>query len=404
MLKVQQYLNSKSFKDLSDSHGVYGSLSSCKKKVSLNYDMVEVKNDDLLASECRGLIIAKQDGSEFPHDEKGKLDEYYSPGETVIIAYPFDRFFNYGQDNVNVDFSKGVKVQEKMDGTLIIVNWDFVNGDWCVATRSSPDADIIGTNGLTFRVLLERALLEEYKVSFDQFSSRLDQTVTYCFELTTPLNRIVVNYSNFELTLLGARDLKSGIEIDICDDILDIGIKRVKEFDFSDVDSLVAWVNTLKPLESEGVVVRQQALDAGAKSYNRFKVKSEAYCNLHRFTGNVVSDRQLLLCILHGNDDDARLVLSAYATNRMDEIKSQLVEICKKHDALVLELQSKTNSKKEFALAIRDLEKVGVVVWDAILYQINSGKVRSTKDFVAKNKKDHTWHSNFLDGMLGLMK
>src|ERR1700683_3105357 len=61
-LLVQEYLETHSFGDLIRDHGVYASFSKQGHKFSLNYDMIEAKDDDLLAQECRGLILSTETG------------------------------------------------------------------------------------------------------------------------------------------------------------------------------------------------------------------------------------------------------------------------------------------------------------------------------------------------------
>ena len=63
MLLVQKYLETHTFGDLAKEHGVYASFSKSGHKFSLNYDQIEAKESDPLAQECRGLILACEDGT-----------------------------------------------------------------------------------------------------------------------------------------------------------------------------------------------------------------------------------------------------------------------------------------------------------------------------------------------------
>ena len=70
---------------------------------------------------------------------------------------------------------------------------------------------------MTFRKLFEKALQETLfsnnvigndvvpELAFEVWSGTLNPSLTYMFELTTPLNRVVVNYPNYRLHLLGIR-------------------------------------------------------------------------------------------------------------------------------------------------------------------------------------------------------
>ena len=234
MLLVQQYLETHTFGDLAREHGVYASFSKSGHKFSLNYDQIEAKEADPLAQECRGIILSREDGRDVFEDRQAQTpgQEFdrltVSPGKTRILAFPMKRFFNHGQGaaaNVNWSDPK-LAILEKLDGTLTIVYYDPFTKQWCVATRSVPEADLPMDNGIyTFRTLFEKALKETTDLSFEDFTRGLNHRITYCFELTTPYNRIVVYYPEPRITLLAARPLYGEME----------------EFDFTDLGGM-GWV------------------------------------------------------------------------------------------------------------------------------------------------------------------
>jgi hypothetical protein len=108
---IQQYLLTHTFADLEKDHAVHASRAG--HKFSLNYDQIAATDSDLVAQQCRGIVLARVDGSPV-------LTDTEVVGETIILARPFDRFFNYGQGSaVKIDFSSPtVKRLEKLDGTL----------------------------------------------------------------------------------------------------------------------------------------------------------------------------------------------------------------------------------------------------------------------------------------------
>jgi hypothetical protein len=96
-------------------------------KVSLIYDQIEASPADPVACQCRGMVLRE--------------------GTWDLLAYPFDRFFNYGQpeaEGLNLETSA---FQEKLDGTLIIAYWDDRDSRWHTATRSLTEAHL-GHNGI----------------------------------------------------------------------------------------------------------------------------------------------------------------------------------------------------------------------------------------------------------------
>lgn len=87
-LLVQDFLETKTFKQLEEIHGVFASFSKDGRKFSLNYGMLEAKDSDILAQQCRGLVLRMSDKRSLLSEAievNGRLD--YSnicPGETDI--------------------------------------------------------------------------------------------------------------------------------------------------------------------------------------------------------------------------------------------------------------------------------------------------------------------------------
>lgn len=448
MLLVQEYLKTHSFGDLVREHGVYASFSKSGHKFSLNYDQIEAKEADPLAQECRGLVLAREDGASmhpFPEGSRGPHEDY-SPGATTILAYPMKRFFNHGQGSAaQINWSDPkLAVLEKLDGTLCIVYYDKFSKAWCVATRSVPEADLPMDNGLfTFRTLFEKALKDTCGLDFGDFTKGLNTHITYCFELTTPYNRIVVSYPESRVTLLAARQMHGNYEEFDLDNLgggmkwvpwdkLDqktidhlvslghnkedtpeafihvpfnlSGVPIVQAHTYTSVEELVNWVSSLNPLEHEGVVVRDS-------NFNRIKVKNAAYVaynKLHDRLGS--SERNLMEFILLETDDDILSALAPEIGVNMTKLKAGLQNVISNHDEwyrkvrVYMEL-SQLSDKKSFALSIGELNKIhGAKVWSAPLFQMWDGKASSMKDFIMNNKKDGTWSDSFIDRLLDLAK
>lgn len=422
MLLVQEYLKSKSFDQLSKEHGVYASFSKSGHKFSLNYDQIEAKESDPLSQQCRGLVLACHDGRNLSSEAvnvDGKLSyDNIIPGETTILAYPMNRFFNYGQGAAaNVNWADpNLAVLEKLDGTLCILYFDTFTSQWCVATRSVPEADLLMDNGIfTFRTLFEKALKDTSGRSFEDFTNHLNKRITYCFELTTPYNRIVVNYPDCRVTLLAARlhydvddDLKAFEEISPkslatgmknYEPILS-GVPIVGWHAYNSMQELVDWVSTLNPMEHEGVVV----VDS---NFNRIKVKNAAYVaynKLHDRLGS--SERNCMEFILLEKDDDVKAFLPEEIVKNMETLKQGLQNALAKYDAVYELIQLNMNAlgdgatQKDFALMVNNHKEL----WSSPFFQIRAGKASSMRDFIQKNRKDGTWADSFLDKVLELAK
>ena len=403
MLLVQEFLKNKTFGELAAEHGVYASFSKSGHKFSLNYDQIEAKESDPLAQQCRGLILACKDGNSLSSQSlavPGKKDSYdhLCPGDTCALARPMDRFFNHGQGaSAEINWSDpNLHVMEKLDGTLTIVYYDTFTNEWCVATRSVPEADLPLDNGLfTFRTLFEKAVEESLKLKFGDFAKALDPWMTYCFELTTPYNRIVCQYDDCSITLLAVRHITSGDEKDIHHPHVSErypGVPRVPVHTLRDVNEILAWVSEQNPLQHEGVVIMDS-------KFNRIKVKNASYIAFNRARDVLgSSSRNCLELILAEKDDDVMAALPPDIVTNLLRIKDGVRSLIEHHDITFKELMAQNLSKKDLALNL----KSKAVDWQAPYFQMFDNKI-TMREFIAKNKKDGSWGNGFLDKMLEII-
>jgi hypothetical protein len=404
-LLVQQFLENHSFRELQEQHGVYASFSKSGHKWSLNYDQIEAKESDPIAQESRGLILACENGVSLhtycPEVDGKQMYDPVCPGKTKILAFPMKRFFNEGQGSAAaVDWSDpSLKIFEKLDGSLIIVYYDWFTQAWAAATRSVPEADLLMDNGLfTFRGLFEKAVQDTLGLSWQDFTAKLDKHVTYCFELTTPYNQIVVKYPECRITLIAARDLPLGLEIPTDITTFD-WLPRARTYKLNNVQEVLEWVSTLNPLEHEGVVVMDS-------QFNRVKVKNANYLALNKVRDSLAtSERNCVELILAEKDDDALTVLPEEIANNLKQIKAGVVAAIKQYDeayqqALAQATAINPGDKKTFAILVTQNKKF----WTAPFFSMFDGKASSMRDFIQKNKKEGTWPDSFLDKMLDLSK
>jgi len=253
-------------------------------------------------------------------------------------------------------------------------------------------------NGVfTFRTLFEKACQDTLGYSFDQLTEKLNAQFTYCFELTTPYNRIVVNYPHNRVTLLAARDLPSLQEVNPRD--LQLGVPVVDAHTYTTISELLDWVSSLNPMEHEGVVVRDS-------NYNRIKVKNAAYVAYNKVRDALgTSERNCLELILAEKDDDVIPMLPEEIVKNLLRIKAGLQVTIKMYDDAYLATKAEADAtnlgdKKTFALLVAQNKNL----WHAPFFQMFSGKAQNMKDFLAKNRKDGTWGDSFLDKLLELSK
>lgn len=384
LLLVQNYLKNKSLEDLEREHGVEVSINNYK--FALNYNLITSKEKDPLAKQCRGLILRTKDGS--------TVKTNFPLGKTVILAYPFDRFFNHNQDAADkIDWNSAI-IQEKLDGSLAIVYYDDLKEDWFVATRSVPEANnfVDGFNKYTFRTLFEKCLNDTYGLSFNNFKKKLNLHFTYCFEICSPINRIVVEYNKYELYLLGVRNNETFEELNP----KEFNFKCPKEFFLNSYNDIIEFVNQQDPNKMEGVVIRD-------KFFKRIKIKSIAYVAAHKIKDAITSSpRNCLSLILEEKTDDVLKHLPQETQNEILEMKNKTSNLLSKLDNLYIEISSYCKTAKDFADLV-NRKSATENIWTAPLFAIWRNKANNTLDFIKKKKKNGKYPNSILDILLKQM-
>jgi hypothetical protein len=401
-LLVQDFLATKTFGELKSVHGVEVSFHSTGHKFNLNYSQLESKNDDPLAQECRGLILAMADGRSLKDQAKmvnGRLNyDHLSPGKTIIIAYSFKRFFNAGQDvAAEIDWAHpNLNIHEKLDGTLAIVYYDTVSRQWCMATRSVPEADLPMADGRTYFDLFDNAMFATLKLFWCEFCEKLDPNLTYAFELTTPFNEIVVKHKESRIHFLTARDLRTHKELRCSDPQFD-WLPKPKAFSLNNLNAIVEYVNSRSVQEQEGVVVKQEMHDAGG-SFLRIKIKHPDHGLYSRAREQIGgSERNQLQLIIEEKDDDVMPYLADEIAERVVALKNKFVAWKARTENLFKQIKQLTNegdgTRKTFALLAQKATS-----YPYPLYTLWTGG--SIGDYIKSGFKNDCWSSSFLENLL----
>ena len=186
-----------------------GTLASFNYRISADFF-------DPVVQEARGIILDMEN-----------LD---------VVCYPFRKFGNYGEPYIDdIDWNTA-RVLEKVDGSIMKVYW--YDGRWCLATNSTINADNtpVSNTDKTFGGLFREAA-ENQGLDFDV----LDKNKTYIFELTSPYNKVVVDYGETpKIWHLGTRDNITGQESEE-----NIGIVKPKEYLLSNLDSCIEAVKMM---------------------------------------------------------------------------------------------------------------------------------------------------------------
>ena len=201
-----------------------------------------------------------------------------------VVCWPFRKFGNHIESYADEIDWDSAQVQEKIDGS--IVKLYCYKGKWHWATNgviNAENAGVANTN-MSFLDLIHKAI--NYKdIPFD----KLFNNVTYIFELVSPYNKVVINYSKPMLYHIGSRSNETGQEFNFT-----IGIQKPKVYPLHSFEDALKAAEALNEdqdnVEHEGFVVVD-------KNWHRVKIKSPAYLALHHAwnNGSYLLDKNTIL-------------------------------------------------------------------------------------------------------------
>jgi hypothetical protein len=306
------------------------------------YDQIRSNMRDPLVQECRGIILDRDD-------------------DWKIVAYPYNKFFNYGEAGAAEIDWRTAKVYEKLDGSLCTLY--YYDDKWHVATSGTPDASgEVNGFGFTFEELFWRVW---NKLGYMFPPSFSDSRFTYMFELMTSFNRIIVRHPAERLVLHGTRNIDNLTEYKPEDFARVYGWECVKNFSLVSIKDIISSLQLMNPMEQEGYIVVDD-------DFNRIKVKSPQYVALHHMTDGMSTRR--MLEIVRTNEGSEFLSYFPEWENVYKEVKD-------KYFALLIEVNQCYNmykgiaNQKDFALAVKELPYSGA------LFNMRSGKIQTFEEF-----------------------
>lgn len=334
---VIDLLKQNSFSNITEALGVNVRPSEDFSKFSLNYNQISANPAELLHRECRGLVVR-------PKSSLSK-DDWNSRivGDVEILACPIPRFFNVGDTNAaNINWSDiSLQILEKLDGTMCAVYYDNAKETWCVATRSVPEADLkINDSDYTFHSLF----MEGFRNTcpYDDFFKFVNKKMTYVFELTSPLNRVVVQYNETRITLLAIRDNETGNEVDIAPYARAYCIPTPKTWNIASIDDLTKYIDEADPIQLEGAVVCDAA-------FNRIKIKNKTYVMISKSKDLVSSKRNVLKLIISERLDDVIVHFDDTLRSKLQAHQDDFRKFCSRIDSDFATWKSQSETRKEFA-------------------------------------------------------
>ena len=317
MLKVQELIkNNKDWRDIL-SNAPYHLVISEKEMygrnlVCLKYNQIESDFSNEIVRECRGLILDSD--------------------TTDIVCYPFYKFFNYGEANqAEIDWNTAF-VSSKIDGSIIKVV--RIGDDFLISTNGMIDAfecSLGGGVGCPFDNFGDLFMegMRHYGLTKDDFPRLFKEGYTYMFELTSPYNQVVVQWNETKVWLIGIRDNRTLKEIKFTEHELSKVFDTPEIYQLKSVEDCIAAAKVL-PDDEEGYVV----CDA---NFNRIKIKSPRYVQLHYMAGNQIWSASRVIDIIRDNEVSEYVAYFPRFKVAFDEIKD-------KYDAYVRELREVKNA------------------------------------------------------------
>lgn len=366
MLKVQEYLLSfsnrfEALKVLNENYGII--VNEYKNDlVVLNYNQIVSPRFNGIVDDCRGLILS--------YDFK------------TIISRPFTRFYNFGEGGNltnNFDFDNSF-IYEKIDGSLISLDFHSIKNIWFVHTRKMAYAEGQTSFGNTYRSIILKAFGLDSSLSDKEFTFIIDKyfsnkdinakDFTWIFEVVSPENRIVKNYGHeYKIYFLGARKKNVFGNNEYLSDISKY--KSVYDIDGLNIN-VPQQYNLKNNNEIEQAIKDLDALDEGFVCFNyeteqRIKIKSPTYLAVHKIRENGKINSKKIAVLVFSNDYEEYLSYfpedKIYFDKYINAYNIMTKEIMEYHN-----LYKDIKNQKEFALTIE------IIPFKFILFDMRKDK------------------------------
>jgi hypothetical protein len=308
-----------------------------------------------MVRECRGIILDLDDN-------------------LAVVSRAFDKFGNHGEPYAaEIDWSTA-RVQEKLDGSLCVLY--HYDDKWHVATSGSPDASgNVQQAGLhTSGALAVETFAEYFWSTFEAQGGRLlDKAfdeLCFAFELTGPLNRVVVAHTAPQVQLLSVRNRVTSLQMAPEPWAHVINIPAVRTFDFHFIVELLASFDDISPVEQEGYVV----VDG---DFNRIKIKHPGYVALHHAKDGLGPKAFLEIA----RTGETAEVLTAFPELQpaLDQAKESYQDLIDRVESAYSRVAS-IDSQKDFAAEAMKTP------WSACLFQMRKG--RDLREFLREIQID----------------
>lgn len=290
----------------------------------LKYNQIASDFNEQICRECRGLIINTK--------------------TLQPVALSFEKFFNYGEPfAAEIDWSTA-KVQEKVDGSKILIWYD---GYWHISTSGKLDAaNAPLQNGSNFKELFQKV-----SAQYDLSEADLCIDICYTFELVSPENKVVIAYEP-ALYLIGARKTYNFKEINPKDTYVSNKVPSPKQYSLATLEDCLKATSEM-PFNQEGFVVVD-------RFWNRIKIKSPAYVAAHRYLNGPLTNKRALDLIEINEIDEFLTYYPEYKNQieKVQKIKENFLSKALESVCNIINLYEQTLDRKEVAaIVMRDYKE-----------------------------------------------
>ncbi|KKL47680.1 hypothetical protein LCGC14_2333150, partial [marine sediment metagenome] len=202
----------------------------------------------------------------------------------------------------------------------------------------------------------------DYKLPIEK-----DQCLSFSFEITTPLNQIVVQHKESSLHLIGVRNLSTQYEMNPVVEAHHNGWKCIDPLMFKSQEEVEKHLVDMNGSEQEGFVIVDDR-------YRRIKFKCCDYVKKHRLVSSM-SQRNMLDAV-RTNEGDEILLYAPQFEKLFWEIKCRYEKLTGQIEGFY-EAIKHIDDKKKFALLAKDQKFSGV------LFGLKHGKTDSIKQYLA---------------------
>ena len=273
-------------------------ISYYEKLVIFKYNQLTADFSIPLVCEARGIILE----CKLPYR---------------VVCWPFEKFFNYGEEYAaQIDWSTA-SVQEKIDGSLM--KCYFWDGEWRLATNGTINAYLANLDGCTeFSTYgkLWESIWPNWRDVMNMYGCK---NFTYMFEMASPHNKVVIPYQKSEIYFLGWRNNVDGCELPPECSMISQYRPMPNRYPLDSLENVVAVADKL-PWDQEGYVVCDG-------QFNRIKVKSPAYVIAHYSVTNGIITKKKLLRVILAHEEEEFLTYCSEYKEAIDEIKKDMREL-----------------------------------------------------------------------------